>query len=177
MLNIISKIFGSKSDRDVKSIRPIVAKINEEFQKLANISNDELRDKTLNFKHRIQESLSDINGKIIEIKNTVEQNPNLELFEKTAFYDEVDRLEKERNKQLEVVLMDILPEAFAVMKETAKRFTNNETIEVTATAFDRELAAKKSNVIINGDKAIHHNSWLAAGSEVKWNMVHYDVQL
>jgi preprotein translocase subunit SecA len=177
MLNFISKIFGSKSDRDVKSLRPIVDRINEEYQKLSNLSHDELRDKTTNFKARIQESLSEINNKIIEIKNNVEQHPEMHLSEKTAFYDEVDKLEKDRNKQLEVVLQDLLPEAFAVMKETARRFTENETIEVTATPFDRELAARKSNVVIKGDKAIHHNSWLAAGTEVKWNMIHYDVQL
>ncbi|ADY53212.1 protein translocase subunit secA [Pseudopedobacter saltans DSM 12145] len=177
MLNFISKIFGSKSDRDIKAIRPIVDKINEEFDKLSSLSHDELRGRTLNFKHRIQESLSEINGKIIEIKNNVEQNQQMPLAEKTAYYDEIDRLEKERNKQLEVTLNEILPEAFAVMKETARRFTENETIEVTATDFDRELAAKKGNVIIDGDKAIHHNSWLAAGNEVKWNMIHYDVQL
>ncbi len=177
MLNFISKIFGSKSDRDVKSLRPIVDRINEEYQKLSNISHDELRDRTTNFKNRIQESLSEINNKIIEIKKNVEDNPDMHLSEKTAYYDEVDRLEKDRNKQLETVLQDLLPEAFAVMKETARRFTENETIEVTATQFDRELAARKSNVIIKGDKAIHHNSWLAAGTEVKWNMIHYDVQL
>ncbi|WP_353132832.1 preprotein translocase subunit SecA [Pseudopedobacter sp.] len=177
MLNFISKIFGSKSDRDIKAIRPIVDKINEEYNKLSGISNDELRGKTLNFKHRIQESLSEINGKIIEIKSNVEQNQQMPLAEKTAYYDEIDRLEKERNKQLEVTLNEILPEAFAVMKETARRFTENETVEVTATDFDRELAAKKGNVVIDGDKAIHHNSWLAAGNTVKWNMIHYDVQL
>lgn len=177
MLNFISKIFGSKSDRDIKAIRPIVDKINEEYSKLSSLSNDELRGRTLNFKHRIQESLSEINGKIIEIKNNVEQNQQMPLAEKTAYYDEIDRLEKERNKKLEVTLNEILPEAFAVMKETARRFTENETIEVTATDFDRELAARKGNVVIDGDKAIHHNSWLAAGNEVKWNMIHYDVQL
>ncbi|WP_304067504.1 preprotein translocase subunit SecA [Pedobacter glucosidilyticus] len=177
MLNFINKLFGSKSERDVKSLRPIVDKINEEFQKLAHISHDELRAKTQEFKQRIQESLSEINEKIIEIKNNVEQNPELPLHEKTAYYDEIDRLEKERNKKLETALMDILPEAFAVVKETARRFSENETLEVTASVFDRELAAKKANVIIQGDKAIHHNSWIAAGTEVKWNMIHYDVQL
>src|SRR5690606_33741415 len=107
MLNFISKIFGSKSDRDVKSLRPIVDRINEEYQKLSNLSHDELRDKTTNFKARIQESLSEINNKIIEIKNNVEQHPEMHLSEKTAFYDEVDKLEKDRNKQLEVVLQDL----------------------------------------------------------------------
>ena len=90
-------------------------------------------------------------------------------------YGQLDKLDKERNKELEVILMRILPEAFAVVKETASRFKENKTIEVTATQFDRDLAAKKSNVIIRGDKAIHHNTWIAAGNEVTWDMVHYDV--
>jgi len=136
-----------------------------------------LRAKTLLFKQRINEALSTIDAQIAEIKANVESNANMPLYEKTAAYDEVDKLEKDRNKQLEAVLLEILPEAFAVMKDTARRFTENETLEVAASAFDRELAARKPNVIIKGEKAIHHNSWLAAGTEVKWNMIHYDVQL
>ncbi len=177
MLSFINKIFGSKSDRDIKNINPLVEQIKEEYEKLKSISHDELRAKTANFKQRIKDSLADIDAEIKEIKTKVEQNPDLPLHEKTAFYDEVDKLEKDRNKQLEGTLAEILPEAFAVMKETAHRFTENETIEVTASEFDRELAARKPNVLIKGDKAIHHNNWLAAGTEVKWNMVHYDVQL
>ncbi len=177
MLSFINKIFGSKSDRDVKSAKPIVDKIKEEYEKLSSLSHDELRAKTADFKSRIQSDLSEIEGRIAEIKKNVEENAELTIHDKTDLYDEVDRLEKDKNKQLEATLLNILPEAFAVMKETAKRFTDNEKIEVTASAFDRELAARKPNVLIKGDKAIHHNSWLAAGTEVKWNMVHYDVQL
>jgi preprotein translocase subunit SecA len=177
MLSFINKIFGSKSDRDIKIVKPIVDKIKEEFEKLSSLSHDELRSKTLEFKERIKTALAEIDAKIQEIKTNVEQNPDLPLHEKTAAYDEVDKLEKDRNKLLEAVLLEILPEAFAVMKDTARRFTENEAIEVTATQFDRDLAAKKPNVMIKGEKAVHHNSWLAAGTEVKWNMVHYDVQL
>ncbi|MBD3749041.1 MAG: preprotein translocase subunit SecA [Sphingobacteriales bacterium] len=177
MLSFINKIFGSKSDRDVKSVKPIVDQIKAEYEKLSSLSHDELRAKTLDFKARIKSSLADIDAKIAEIKKNVEENQELTIQQKTALYDEVDKLEKDRNKTLEDTLMEILPEAFAVMKETARRFTENETIEVTASDFDRELAARKPNVVIKGDKAIHHNSWLAAGTEVKWNMVHYDVQL
>ncbi len=101
----------------------------------------------------------------------------MDVSEKVALYTQVDKLEKDRNKELEVILMDILPEAFAVVKETARRFKENKTIEVTATQFDRDLAARKSNVVIKGDKATHHNTWIAAGNEVTWDMVHYDVQL
>ncbi|OAQ37956.1 preprotein translocase subunit SecA [Pedobacter psychrophilus] len=177
MLSFINKIFGSKSDRDVKAAKPLVEKIKAEYEKLSGLSNDELRAKTADFRNRIKEGLKEIDDKIAEIKSNVEASPDMPLHEKTDFYDEVDKLEKDRNKSLEIILLEILPEAFAVMKDTARRFTENETIEVTATDFDRELAAKKPNVLIKGDKAVHHNSWLAAGTEVKWNMVHYDVQL
>jgi preprotein translocase subunit SecA len=177
MLNFINKLFGSKSDRDIKAVKPLVDKIKEEYEKLSSLSHDDLRAKTLLFKLRITEALAAIDTQIADIKGNVESNTNMPLHEKTAAYDEVDKLEKDRNKQLEAVLLEILPEAFAVMKDTARRFTENETLEVTASAFDRELAARKPNVIIKGEKAVHHNSWLAAGTEVKWNMIHYDVQL
>ena len=177
MLNFISKLFGSKSERDVKVLLPIVEKVKAEFAKLGNISNDELRAKTAAFKQTIAEGLADIDGQIAEIKDRTENNPDLDVSEKVELYTQLDKLEKDRNKELEVILMRILPEAFAVVKESAKRFKENKTIEVTATQFDRDLAARKANVVIKGDKALHHNSWLAAGNEVTWDMVHYDVQL
>ncbi|MGN6395935.1 MAG: preprotein translocase subunit SecA [Mucilaginibacter sp.] len=177
MLNFISKLFGSKSERDVKSIMPIVEKIKAEYAKLGGISNDELRAKTVGFKETIAEGLADIDAQINEIKDRTENNPDIDVAEKVELYTQLDKLEKDRNKQLEEILMRILPEAFAVVKETAKRFSENKTIEVTATQFDRDLASKKSNVLIQGDKAIHHNTWKAAGNDVTWNMVHYDVQL
>jgi preprotein translocase subunit SecA len=177
MLEFISKLFGSKSDRDVKSIQPIVEKIKIEFSRLDGISNDELRAKTIAFKETIKQGLVEIDAELQEIKDRIEGNPDLDVSEKVELYTQVDKLEKDRNKELEVILMDILPEAFAVVKETARRFKENKTIEVTATQFDRDLAARKGNVIIKGDKAIHHNTWIAAGNEVTWDMVHYDVQL
>jgi preprotein translocase subunit SecA len=177
MLEFISKLFGNKSDRDVKNIQPIVEKIKSEFSKLDGISNDELRAKTIAFKETIKQGLAEIDNELQEIKDRIENNPDLDVSEKVELYTQVDKLEKDRNKELEVILMDILPEAFAVVKETARRFKENKTIEVTATQFDRDLAARKGNVVIKGDKAIHHNTWLAAGNEVTWDMVHYDVQL
>src|SRR6195952_4160908 len=177
MLEFNSKLFGSKSDRDVKGIQPIVEKIKDEFSKLDGISNDELRAKTLAFKETIKQGLAEIDAELQEIKDRIESNPDLDVSEKVELYTQADKLEKDRNKELEVILMDILPEGFAVVKETARRFKENKTIEVTATEFDRNLAAKKQNVVIKGDKAIHHNTWLAAGNEVTWDMVHYDVQL
>ena len=176
MLKFLSKLFGSKSERDIKAIQPIVVKIKEEFEKLASLSNDELRGKTLTFKNTIKEYLADIDNEVLELKAEADKD-DVDMGKKTDLYDQVDKLTKDRDKKLEEVLMNILPEAFAVVKETARRFSTNKELEVTATAFDRELAARKANVIINGDKATWKNSWNAAGTEVTWNMVHYDVQL
>ncbi|MCD8741339.1 preprotein translocase subunit SecA [Mucilaginibacter roseus] len=177
MLNFFSKLFGSKSERDVKGINPIVDKIKAEFAKLDVLSHDELRAKTIQFKQTIQEKLAGIDEQIAAIKEQTDNNPDLDVSEKVELYTQLDKLGKDRDKELEVVLMDILPEAFAVVKETARRLAGNPTIEVTATPFDRDLASRKKNVVIQGDKAIHHNTWIAAGNEVTWNMVHYDVQL
>src|ERR1700742_2842089 len=177
MLDFISKLFGSKSERDVKGIMPIVEKIKSEFSKLDGISNDELRAKTIAFKETIKQGLAEIDAELQEIKDRIENNPGLDVSEKVELYTQADKLEKDRNKELEVILMDILPQGFAVVKETARRLKENKTLEVTATQFDRDLAARKKNVVINGDKATHANRWLAADNEVVWNMVHYDVQL
>ena len=176
MLGLLSKLFGSKSNRDIKLIQPLVEKTKDEYSKLHALSNDELRQRTIDFKSRIQEFLEDIDKEIAVVKTKAESE-DLPINEKTALYDQLDKLQKDRDKELEKVLMEILPEAFAVMKDTARRFTENKTIEVIATQADRELAARKKNVIIQGDKAIHHNTWLAAGTEETWNMIHYDVQL
>ncbi|SEO20855.1 protein translocase subunit secA [Mucilaginibacter gossypiicola] len=177
MLNFISKLFGSKSERDVKSIQPIVEKIKAEYAKLGSLSNDELRAKTIYFKETIAEGLSGIDSEIQAIKDRTENELDMDVAEKVELYTQLDKLEKDRNKELEDILMNILPEAFAVVKETASRLSANSSLEVTATEFDRTLAARKSNVTIKGDKAFHSSTWIAAGNEVTWNMVHYDVQL
>ncbi len=176
MLNFISKLFGSKSDRDVKGIVPIVEKVKAEYSKLGGLTNDELRAKTTGFKETIAEGLADIDSQISEIKERAESD-EIDVNEKVELYGQLDKLEKDRNKELEAILMRILPEAFAVVRETAKRFKDNPTIEVTASEFDRALAARKPNVVIKGDKAFHANTWNAAGNQVTWDMVHYDVQL
>jgi preprotein translocase subunit SecA len=177
MLEFFSKLFGNKSERDVKGILPLVDKVKAEFAKLDDISNDELRAKTIEFKETIKTGLSGIDAEIQAIKERTENEPDIDVAEKVELYTQLDKLEKDRDKELEDILMNILPEAFAVIKETARRLAGNKTLEVTASDFDRGLAAKKSNVVIKGDKAIHHNSWIAAGNEVTWDMVHYDVQL
>ncbi len=177
MLQFLTKLFGNKSDRDVKEITPFVQKINDAFSQLGAISNDELRARTLDFKQRIADYLAEIDKEISTLQTEVDTNEQLALTEKTALYDKIDKLGKERNEKLEVILLDILPEAFAVVKETASRFKENKELEVTATQMDRDLAAVKENVVIKGDKAIHKNTWNAAGTPVTWDMLHYDVQL
>ncbi len=173
----VSKLFGTKSDRDLKEIQPLVDKILVEFPKLANISNDELRAKTIDFKKRIKDYSAGEQKQIDEIKAKIDADISMDVEAKEALYEQVDELEKtivENNKE---VLLEILPEAFAVMKETARRFKENKVIEVTATQMDRDLAAERNSIEINGDKARWSNTWDAAGIDVTWDMVHYDVQL
>ncbi|TCD10799.1 preprotein translocase subunit SecA [Pedobacter frigidisoli] len=176
MLGFLAKVFGSKSDRDIKAIQPLVVQINEQYNKLSVLSNDDLRGKTIEFKERISAFLSDIDAKIAGLKADAD-GEDLDLHQKTALYDQVDALGKDRDAELEKVLLEILPEAFAVVKETSRRLSENDFLEVTATQFDRDYAARKNNVKIVGDKAHWANKWDAAGTEVAWNMVHYDVQL
>lgn len=173
----LKKVFGTKYDRDIKKMTPIVEQTNEFFESYKALSNDELRQKTHEFRKRIADYLTDIDAEIIEIKQQAADEEDFGV--KEELFDEVDKLVEERDKMLEEVLMQILPEAFAVVKETARRFTENETLVVTTTDFDRELAAKsaKTYISINGDKASWKNTWMAAGGEVTWNMIHYDVQL
>ncbi len=171
----IGKIFGTKYEKDINTYMPYVNQINEEFEKLKNLSNDELRSKTLLFKKRITEHLEGINTDIDTLKKQAEETED--FGEKEDLYDEIDELIKEKDKHLEDILKDIRPEAFAVVKEVSRRFAENPTLTVSATPHDRDIAAKKSYVTIEGDKAIWKNQWEAAGGEIVWNMVHYDVQL
>ena len=176
MLKFLSKLFGSKSERDIKAVQPIVEKIKSEYEQLSPLSDDELRGKTADFKNRIKGYLADIDKEISTLKAEAEAD-NLDMSQKTTIYESVDKLSKDRDKKLEEVLMDILPEAFAVVKETSRRLAENKQLVVTATDFDREIATQKQNVVIEGNQATWKNVWLAAGTEVTWNMVHYDVQL
>lgn len=176
MINYISKLFGNKSERDVKSLGPIVNQILAEYNQLQTVSNDELRARTIGIKARINEFLQGIDDQINEIKAEAE-SPELDITHKVPLYDEIDKLGKDRDKELEKVLMQVLPEAFAIMKETAHRFKENAEIAVTATDFDRKLAAKHDFVRLSGDQAIFKNTWNAAGNLITWDMVHYDVQL
>ncbi|QCK13720.1 preprotein translocase subunit SecA [Mangrovivirga cuniculi] len=172
----LSKLFGTKSEKDVKELLPIVEKINKEYEALKDISDDELRAKTEELKSYIDEKLKHFDDEIEEL-HTKADDPELNVHQKEAVYDKIDKLEEDRNEDLEKVLEEILPKGFAIVKDTARRFMNNGQMVVTANNTDRELAVNHDNIEIDGDKAIWHNEWKAAGSTITWNMLHYDVQL
>ena len=177
MIGFFSKLFGNKSDKDVKKILPVVQKINQHFSSFASLSNDELRNKTREFRERIQSHLASTDQAIAEKNKEAEQLSFNDLTGKDQVYQDVDKLKKERDKKIEEALDEILPEAFAVVKETARRFQANTEIVSTATDLDRDLSVKKPYITIDGDKSVFKNTWTAGGTEVTWNMVHYDVQL
>jgi preprotein translocase subunit SecA len=172
--DIISKIFGNKAQRDLKAINPVVEKIKAVYPEITKLSNDELRARTKALEAQIQSSVSDERAKIAEFKNGKE---DIELEEREKVWKQIDKIEDEITEKLEKALDAALPEAFAIMKDTARRFTENREIIVTATDFDRNLAATHDFVRIEGDKAIYQNHWMAGGNEITWDMVHYDVQL
>ena len=172
----ISKIFGSKSDKDIKLIMPIVEQINNEYTKISTISDDELRNKTDEIKNIIREKLKEIDQNLAQLQKDV-NNINVNVSDKESIYDQIDELEKTRDKELEDVLMGVLPQAFAVVKETARRWKENGKLTVKATILDKKIAAERDGIEINEGTATWHNTWSAAGAEVKWDMLHYDVQL
>ena len=175
-INSILKMFvGDKSQKDVKAIQPIINKIKSFESALSGLSHDELRAKSDFFKQKIKEARAEKDNQIIALKQEAENTADIDKRE--DIYNEIDALEKEAYDISEKVLNDILPEAFAVIKETAKRFKENTTVTVTATPLDRELSATKSYITLEGDKAVWANSWNAAGKEITWDMIHYDVQL
>ncbi|HEX5172063.1 MAG TPA: preprotein translocase subunit SecA [Cyclobacteriaceae bacterium] len=177
MLKLIAKIFGTKSEKDIKRIMPLVDLTKKEGEGLLSVSNDELRNKTSEIQNFINTELKEIDAQLSSLHSQIADHPELDINEKESLFGQIDNLEKERNKELEKVLMKVLPQAFAIVKETARRFKENEYIEVTAQPFDIEFAATYENVKIVGEKAHWHNQWMAAGSMVTWDMLHYDVQL
>ena len=177
-MGFISKLFGgNKSEKDVKLIQPVVVQINEFYAAYQSLTNDQLRAKTAEFKNRIKQHLTAIDADIARLKQEAEAMPVAEMQNRDVAYQEIDKLVKDRDKKIEEVLKDILPEAFAVVKETAHRFKENTEISATATELDKTLAVKKEYIRIEGEQAIFKNSWPAGGGTVTWNMVHYDVQL
>ncbi len=175
MFKFIKKLFGTKYEKDKSLYQPIVDQVHIEEEKLGGLSNDDLRNRTLDFKRRIAEHLAGIDADIKAVREEAQATEDFN--QKEDLFEQIDELTKERDKHLEEILKEILPETFAVVRETARRFSNNTSITVTATEHDRNLAATKPYITINGNKATYANSWIAAGGEITWNMVHYDVQL
>ena len=170
----MTKLFGNKSQRDLKEITPYVEKIKAVYPSIQALSNDELRAKVDEIKQRIQDYVADERAKVDQLRAGIEDK---ELEEREAIWAEVDKIEKTITDKMEVVLEEVLPEVFAIMKDTARRFSESNEVVVTANDFDRNLAATHDFVRIEGDKAIYANHWMAGGNEITWNMVHYDVQL
>jgi preprotein translocase subunit SecA len=176
MMDFLKKFLGNKSHRDIKVIMPYVDTALEFYEEIRKLSNDELRDKTAQFKQRIADHISGKEKEIDELKIQLNSD-EIEIDEKEKLYSHLDKLEKESYELTQEILNEILPEAFAVMKDTARRFVENEYVEVTATQMDRDFAAVKANIVIEGDKARYNTSWLAGGNMIRWDMIHYDVQL
>ena len=174
--NFLKSLFGDKSSRDMKLIQPLVEKVKAIYPEIQNLSNDELRAKTKELQHYVQSSADEQKKQIEELKAKIEETP---IDEREDIFNQIDKLEKEVLDLYEKALDEVMPTAFSIIKDTARRFAENEETIVTATDFDRELAANPANdfVTIDGDKAIYHNEWTAGGNKLKWNMVHYDVQL
>ncbi len=174
--SVLSSLFGNKADRDMKEISPYVDKVKAEYDRIVRFSNDQLREETILLKKKIQDTIQEDEAEIAQLKEKAEA-PDTSVDDVEKLYKEIDNLEKDVIKTIEDTLNEILPTTFAIMKETARRFKENEQVEVTANDFDRALAIKKNNVRIEGDKAIYLNRWMAGGNEIIWDMVHYDVQL
>ncbi len=175
-VTFLQSMFGNKSSRDMKLIQPLVEKVKAAYPEIKALSNDELRAKTKELQQYVQGSASEQKKKIEELKAKIEDTP---IDEREGIFNQIDKLEKEVLDIYEKALDEIMPVAYSIMKDTARRFAENETVVVTATEFDRDLAADPAHdfVTIDGDKAVYHNEWTAGGNKVKWDMVHYDVQI
>ena len=171
---ILQALFGNKSSRDMKLIQPLVEKVKATYDELKALSNDQLRAKTKEIQAQVQNSAKEQKEKIAELKAQIEETP---IDERESLFNQIDKLEKEALEVYEVALNEVMPVAFGIMHDTARRFTENEEIVVTATDFDRDLAATKDFVRIEGDNAIYSNHWIAGGNDTKWEMIHYDVQI
>lgn len=175
LVDIIKKVFGTKSERDMKQVKPILEKVLAAYESIDKLSNDELRAKAEGLKRRIREVEEPFEKRIAEIKEQLESD--IPVSQKESLATESDKLVKDEDAEIEKILNEILPDAFAIMKSTARRFAQNPIVEVTANDFDRNLSASHDFVKIEGDKALWQNHWMAGGNEVTWDMVHYDVQI
>lgn len=178
-MSVINKVLGlflgNKYEKDIKEIDPYVNLVHKEFEKIQGLTNDELRDKTAELKRQIMSGIAENLEEIRQLRENAEKEEDVYL--KEEIYNKIDKLEKDIEDKLERILDDKLPEAFAIVKETAKRFKQNSVLEVTAQQFDRDLAATRPGITIKGDRAYWSNQWVAGGNEITWDMIHYDVQL
>lgn len=168
LVDIIKKVFGTKSERDMKQVRPILEKVLAAYESIDKLSNDELRAKAEDLKRRIREVEEPFEKRIAEIKEQLESD--IPVSQKESLATESDKLVKDEDAEIEKILNEILPDAFAIMKSTARRFAQNPIVEVTANDFDRNLSASHDFVKIEGDKALWQNHWMAGGNEVTWDM-------
>ncbi|TVQ88536.1 MAG: preprotein translocase subunit SecA [Bacteroidetes bacterium] len=176
MLSIFRKFFGDKASRDLKEVMPLVKQIQDVYITVEKLSNDDLRAKTLELKEKVAEHIKEEKQQIEDLRKKAESY-DMNMDEKERIFNEIDELEKVQYDKIENILLEILPEAFSVVKETARRFKENEVVEVTANDYDRELASSRPSIEIKGGKAYYKNRWMAGGNEITWDMVHYDVQL
>ena len=176
LTKILQSLFGNKSSRDMKLIQPLVEKVKEVYPDIQKLSNDRLRAKTNEIKKYVQDSAKEQKQQIAKLKSKIEDTP---IDEREDIFNQIDKLEKEALEIYEKALNEVMPVAFSIVKDTARRFAENEETVVTATDFDRELAGNPTNdfITIDGDKAIYHNHWTAGGNDLKWEMIHYDVQI
>ena len=177
MANILEKLFGNKSQRDLKAVKPLLDATLKVYPAIASLSNDGLRAKTIEFKEKIRKAVETEETELAQMRGRIEAEYDMPVDEKEGLYKRIDELEKQSYEKTQKTLESILPEAFAVVKETAKRFAESETVEVTATDHDRDLAATHASITIDGDRALYKNHWIAGGNEITWDMVHYDVQI
>jgi len=177
MANFLTKLFGNKSQRDLKAVKPFLDACLAVYPAIQALTNDQLRAKTLEFREKIRLAVQAEETELQQLRDRIEAEYDMPVDEKEGLYKRIDELEKTSYDKTQKVLDDILPEAFSVVKETARRFTQNETVEVTATDRDRDLAATHASISIEGDKAYYKNHWMAGGNEITWGMIHYDVQL
>ena len=177
MPSLFKKLFGSKIDRDFREIKPLLDQTLQVYEAIKNLDNDQLRAKTLEFRLRIRENIKAEQDQIDQLRKEIENNFAMDVEEKERLYNQIDGLEKAQDEKTEELLRQILPEAFSVIKETARRFKENNEVKVTATQMDRDLAASRPSITITGNTAVYQNQWIAGGNTITWDMVHYDVQL
>ncbi len=177
MLNLIKKIFGTKAEKDYREIKPLLQQIFDNYEEIKSLDNDQLREKTHDLRQRIKQHIDEEQQEIDSLRDKADESYDMDVEEKEKIYARIDALEKKQQEKTEDVLLELIPEAFNVIKETARRFKEEGQIEVTANEFDRNLAASRPSIEIKGDKAVYKNQWIAGGNMITWDMVHYDVQL